>query len=527
MSTPAASSAMLPAAADAPVANRPYIVLCIMLATIMQALDTTIANVALPHMQGTLNATQEQVSWVLTSYIVAAAIMTPPTGFLAARLGRKRLFIVSITGFTIASILCGAAGSLPAMVIFRLLQGVCGACLVPLSQAVLLDIFPRHQHGKAMAMWGVGVMLGPILGPTLGGWITEYYSWRWVFYINVPVGILAIAGILAFMPETARDAKRRLDITGFALLSLAVGTFQLMLDRGQTLDWFSSPEIVIEAVVAGLCLYLFVVHMFTAEKPFLEPGLFRDRNFVIGLFFIFIVGVLILAVMALLPPYMQGVMGYPVLLTGLLLAPRGIGTMVAMMAVGRLIGRVDERLLIFAGIMLVTLSLWEMTLFTDSVPPALLIRTGIIQGLGMGFVFVPLSTLTYATLAPHYRGEATALFSLIRNIGSSIGVSVMIALLAHSMQVSHADLAAHVTPFGNSAGFLQGLSDAAGLPADGGRTALRLLDAEINRQAATIGYLNDFRAIMFINLLTLPLLLLIRRPPPHRITPGEAAAAIE
>ena len=249
-----------PDGAAAPV-NRTLITVSVMLATIMQALDTTIANVALPHMQGSLSATQDQIAWVLTSYIVAAAIMTPPTGWLAARFGRKRLFLVAVTGFTLVSMLCGAATSLEQLVLFRLLQGAFGAALVPLSQAVLLDSYPRERHGRAMAMWGVGVMVGPILGPTLGGWLTEYYSWRWVFYINLPFGILALLGLLAFVPETERDRSRPFDFFGFALLSLAIGALQLMLDRGETKDWFASTEIIAEAVVAGLCLYLFLVHM--------------------------------------------------------------------------------------------------------------------------------------------------------------------------------------------------------------------------------------------------------------------------
>ncbi|MCK2169306.1 DHA2 family efflux MFS transporter permease subunit [Thalassospira xiamenensis] len=480
----------------------------IMLATIMQALDTTIANVALPHMQGSMAATQDQISWVLTSYIVAAAIMTPPTGFLASRFGRKKLFLVSVTGFTIASMLCGAAVSLPEMVVFRLLQGALGAGLVPLSQAVLLDTYPKEKHGSAMAMWGMGVMLGPILGPTLGGYLTEYYNWRWVFYINLPVGLLALGGIMAFVPETDKRKGLSFDWFGFALLSLSIGALQMMLDRGESQNWFSSSEILIETALAAVCLYMFIVHMFTARNPFLEPGLFADRNFVIGLFFIFIVGVVLLATLALLPPFLQNLMGYPVVTAGMLLAPRGVGTMIAMMLVGRLIGKIDIRILILFGLFMTALSLYQMMGFTTEVSEFTIIRTGIIQGIGLGFIFVPLSTITFATLDPHYRTEGTAMFSLMRNIGSSIGISVMTTMLTQNTQVMHASLAATLTPFRMA---LQ----SPWLPETWdwqSATGAVTLNQVVTAQANTVAYLNDFQAMMWIVIAVVPLLLLMQGP---------------
>ncbi|MFZ0470247.1 MAG: DHA2 family efflux MFS transporter permease subunit [Thiogranum sp.] len=495
--------------------HRGLITASIMLATVMQALDTTIANVALPHMQGALSATLDQVGWVLTSYIIAAAIMTPPTGFLAARFGRKRVFLAAVSGFTIASMLCGAATSLNEMVVFRLLQGAFGAGLVPLSQAVLLDTYPRERHASAMAMWGVGVMVGPILGPTLGGYLTEVYNWRWVFYINLPFGLLALLGILSFVPETARDRGRPLDWFGFTLLSLAIGTLQLMLDRGQSQDWFTSGEIIIESVLSALFLYLFVVHMLTHRRPFLEPGLFRDRNFSIGLVFIFVVGIILLATLALLPPFLQNLMGYPVVTTGFVLAPRGVGTMIAMLLVGRLSGKVDPRAMILAGLCLTAVSLWEMSQFTLQVDAWSIVRTGVTQGLGLGFIFVPLSTITFATLRPQWRNEGTAMFSLMRNIGSSIGISVMVTLLARNTQANHALLSDQLTPF-NSA-----------LPAAGHAWApdtlagMLALNSEVTRQAAAIAYLSDFRMMMWVTLLALPLLALLRKPShPVAVEPG-------
>lgn len=501
-------------------AKRIWVAMSVMLATIMQALDTTIANVALPHMQGTMGATQDQISWVLTSYIVAAAIFMPLTGFITARWGRKRVFMWAVVGFTLASMLCGAAQTLPEIVLFRLLQGIFGASLVPLSQAVLLDTYPPEQHGKAMAMWGMGVMVGPILGPTLGGWLTEYYNWRWVFYINLPFGVLAWLGLAAFVRETPIDRSRRFDLLGFALLSLGIGAMQMMLDRGQSLDWFANPEIIIEALLAGLALYLFVAHMFTHDHPFIEPGLFKDRNFSVGLVLIFIVGIILLATMALLPPFMQSLLGYPVIDVGFLLAPRGVGTMIAMMMVGKLSGRVDGRYMIFFGLILTSLSLWEMTRFNANIDGWDIVRTGVTQGFGLGFIFVPLSTITFASLAARYRNEGTALFSLMRNIGSSIGISVVMTYLAQRTQANHAAFADYINPF--NLAFRQAVEAGAyNLTTPQGLAAI---NSEVTRQAAMLAYLQDFRLMMWITLIAIPLVVLLRAPVKQAAASGVHAA---
>lgn len=478
----------------------------VMLATIMQAIDTTIANVALPHMQGSLGGTQDQISWVLTSYIVAAAICMPLTGLLTARLGRKRVFMAAVAGFTLASMLCGAAQNLTQIVLFRLLQGVFGACLVPLSQAVMLDSYPPERRASAMALWGMGVMIGPIVGPMLGGWLTESYNWRWVFYINLPLGLLAWFGMAAYLQETPLDPSRRFDLFGFSLLALALGALQLMLDRGHSLGWFDSAEVVTEALVAGLAGYLFLAHMCTHPQPFIEPGLFVDRNFAAGLLLIFIIGVMLLATMALLPPFMQHLMGYPVIDVGLLLAPRGVGTMFSMMVAGRLAGRLDGRLLILTGLLLTSASLWQMTFFTIEVGPGAIVASGVLQGLGLGLIFAPLSNISFATLAPRYRNEGTAMYSLVRSIGSSIGISLVITYLAQQTQVNHAMLSGHIDPLrlpvqqAVQLGAVQ-LGTPAGLMA---------IDGEVTRQAATLAYLQDFRLMMWITLCAIPLILLLR-----------------
>lgn len=496
--------------------NRKILTLCVMLATLMQSLDSTIANVALPYMQGSLGASQDQINWVLTSYIVAAAIMTSPTGWLTTRFGRTRLFVVAVMGFTVASVLCGLSQSIGQIVMFRLLQGVFGASLVPLSQAVMFDIYPPEQRGSAMALWGIGVMVGPILGPTLGGWLTENYNWRWVFYINVPVGIAATFGLLTFLPETKRS-DTRFDWTGFAMLSLGIGAFQMMLDRGEQLDWFGSIEIIVEACLAGIGAYCFLIHLTLAEKPFISPQLFRDVNFVVGTIFIFLVGMILYATLALLTPYLQNMMNYPVLTAGIALAPRGAGTMLAMYITGKLMGRVNVRYLVLFGFGVTIYALYEMMGFTPDTSETAIIATGFLQGASVGFVFVSLSTVTFATLPTELRTQGTSIYSLMRNLGSSIGISVTGALLISNTQVNHADIAASVTPFNHA--LHQGAAQLLWNPLSTHGAAA--LNGEITRQAAIIAYVDDFKLMMIISIVALPLVFLIRKP---RVTAGATDA---
>jgi len=487
-----------------PALNRRMITATVMLASILQALDNTIANVALPHMQGALSATQEQMSWVLTSYIVAAAIMTPLSGWLATQFGRRHVFLASIFGFTLASVLCGVAQTLPQIVLFRFLQGLAGAALIPMSQAVLFDINPPENHGRAMAAWGQGVLLGPMLGPILGGWLTDNYSWRWVFYINVPLGILAFAGVLAFMPKT-QIRRSHFDFTGFALLALGIGALQVMLDRGPIKDWFGSTEIWVEMTLAALALYLYAVHSATTPHPFIRPALFKDRNFVTGNLFIFVLGVVMFATLALLPTMLQVLLHYPVYQAGLLTAPRSLGTLIAMLVVGPLVGRIDIRLLIATGFLLTAASLWQMTGFNTQMGPSLIFWSGIVQGFGTGMTFVPLSAMAFATLAGDLRNEGTAMFSLTRNIGSSIGISIVQALLISNTQIVHATLSEHVSPFNilnRNPQLAAQLSSPDGIAA---------LNAGLTGQASMVAYIDDFQLMLILTLLTLPLLLLVRR----------------
>jgi DHA2 family multidrug resistance protein len=487
--------------------NRAAITVCVILATLMQALDTTIANVALPYMQGSVSASQDQIDWVLTSYIVAAAIMTPPTGFLAGRFGLKRLFLVSVAGFTVASMLCGMAQSLVEIVLFRVLQGLFGAALVPLSQTVLLNINSKERQGSAMALWGVAVMAGPVLGPVLGGWLTEAYSWRYVFYINLPIGVLAFLGMSAFLPESARNTGEKLDWFGFGTLSLAIGAMQIALDRGEQKDWFGSSEIVVEAIIAASAFYLFLVHTLTADEPFVRPSLFRDRNFAAGVIFIAIIGLTYYASLALQPPYLQDLMNYPIVTAGLVLGPRGVGTMAAMLVVGKLIGRVDTRFLLGIGLVLTAWSFYAMTGWTPDVSQMTIVVVGVIQGIGLGFIFVPLSTVTLSTLSSELRAEGAGIFSLSRNIGSSVGISVVNALLTTNTQINHAEIAQHVTAVNRT--FAEpSIAQLWNPLTAAGRAAL---DAMITQQAQIIAYIDDYKLLMIATLAVIPLLIVFKR----------------
>jgi MFS transporter, DHA2 family, multidrug resistance protein len=496
------AAAAAPGRADG-VPHRGIITVSIMLAAGMQSLDNTIANVALPRIQGSLSSTQEQMSWVLTSYIVAAAIMIPLTGWLSDRLGRRRVFVASILGFTLASAFCGMAQSLPQIVFARLLQGIFGAALMPMSQAVLLDINPPERHAKAMSVLAMGVVVGPILGPALGGWLTEQFSWRWVFFINVPTGVLGLFGVLAFMPETRR-LKSRFDFFGFASLSVAIGALQLLLDRGQSNDWFSATETWIEVAAAGLAMYLFIVHVTTTrDEPFVSLALFRDRNFLTGSLFMGVVAAVLFSTLALLPPLLQGLMNYSVELTGLITAPRGVGAMVALFVVPWLMKRFDVRWIIAAGFLMTAASLWQMTGFSLQMDVRYVVYTGVLQGLGLGVVYVPFAAIAFATLPAQLRNQGAAIFSLARNMGSSIGISIVTVLLTRNMQVMHARLAEHVTPFGDGLGAssLQAVSSAQGLAQ---------IEAMVRRQAAMLAYNSDFQLLLVLSLCVVPLVLILR-----------------
>jgi DHA2 family multidrug resistance protein len=488
-----------------PVANRGAMTATIICACVMQGVDTTIANVALPHIQGSLSASQDQITWVLTSYIVSSAIMMPLTGWLASRFGVKYIFLVSVIGFTIASALCGAATGLSELVFYRILQGVCGAGLVPLGQATLFTIYPRERHGYAMAIFSTGAMMGPIIGPTLGGWLTENLDWRWCFYINLPFGVLVALGIFVFIRPSRPMRSEQFDMLGFAMLSIAVGSLQLMLDRGQIKDWFYSTEIWIEATIAALCFYLLIVHTLTAgERSFVNRDLLKRPNFVAGSLLMFAVGMILSGTLALMPTMMQVLMNYPVFDAGWMMAPRGLGTMLAMFIVARLINRVDTRVFILVGFLLTAASLWQMTgfsLYMDSGP---ILFASFAQGFGLGCTFVPMNLLALSGLPHHLLTHGTAMRHLMRMLGGSIGIAILQTQLTQNTQIVHSRLVEGLRPDNPLAPFLAApfnLTTPSGIAA---------LNHEVTRQAAMIGYIDDFALMLFVLLASLPLLLLVR-----------------
>lgn len=477
------------------------------MATIMQILDTTIANVALPHMQSSLGATADTVTWALTSYLVASAIAMPITGWLADRIGSRNLFIWAVIAFTLASMACGAATNLEEMVLFRAIQGISAAFIGPLSQTVLMDINPPSGQARAMSIWGMGIMIGPIMGPVLGGWLTENYNWRWVFLVNVPVGIVTIALLVWLLPSRGRTI-RRFDLFGFSMLAIGLAAMQIMLDRGAQLDWFSSTEILIEAAISISCLWIFAVHMIWARNPLFDRSLLANRNMATALVVMLAVGVVMFASMALLPPMLQQLFGYSVLDTGLLLAPRGFGILVSMAIAGRLVTIIDPRYLMVTGATISSYSLWMMTGWSVEMSWHPVVLAGFIQGLGMGFLFIPLNVLAFATLDPKYRTDGASLLNLSRSLGASISISLLTMVLSRNIQVSHSDLASHVT--GSSLSMLDpGTADKFGSLGD---AAMMMVNAEINRQAAMVAYIDDFYAMMLINIAVIPVLLLLRRP---------------
>lgn len=501
----------VPGQAALPVRQNGLLTIGVMAATIMQILDSTIANVALPHMQSTLGATADTITWVLTSYIVASAIAIPITGWLSDRFGSRNLFLTAVVGFVGASMLCGLATSLEAMVVFRLMQGIFAAFMNPLSQTVMLDINPPERQARAMSIWGMGIMIGPIMGPVLGGWLTENYDWRWVFYVNVPIGIACFAILWALLPS--RPIRRRsFDAVGFLLLAVAISSLQLMLDRGQQQDWFQSWEVCLEGAIALSAAWMFGVHLATAKAPMFEASLLRNRNFATGLGFMLVIGVLMMATMALLPPMLQRLYGYPVIDTGMLLVPRGVGIVASMFVAGQLIQRqVDARYLVGGGLAIAAVSLWQMTQWTLVMGESEFVIAGLVQGIGMGLVFIPLNLTAFSTLGAQQRTDGTSLMNLSRNIGASVGISVTSLMLTQNVQSLHQSIGAHVTGFS-----LDSVDPSiTALLGSAGQGVMGMIDGEVNRQAAMIGYLDDFKMIMILTLVSLPLVLVLQKPRPR------------
>lgn len=495
-----------------PVRNHGLLMLGVMIAALLQILDSTIANVAVPHMQTSLGANADTINWVLTSYIVAAAVAMPITGWLAERVGTRRLFISSVAGFILSSMLCGMAQNMTSMVIFRAMQGITGSFISPLSQAAMIDSTKPSRQPQMMSLWGMSVMIGPILGPILGGWLTEEWNWRWVFYVNLPLGIVSLVILIAELPDRAKS-ERRFDLIGFGLVALALGSLQLMLDRGNHVDWFESVEIWIYTAVTVSAAWVGVLHLTSTPDPLFRRELFANPNFAISLLLMVVVGLVMMASIALLPPMMQHLFGYSVIDTGWALMPRGVGTLVSMQVSGWLVRRgVDARPIVMLGFLLAGVSLWMMSGWSLDVDNGHIIITGLIQGLGMGLVFIPLNNAAFATLPPTLRTEGASLLNLTRSLGASVGISVCTTLFARSVQVSHADLAANVDGSFTEAIDVTTIDRFQAL----GDAVLRMIDGEVTRQAMMIAYINDFYAMMWVTLAAIPLVLLMRPVTPPR-----------
>lgn len=515
-------SAVASSPSAVPGLRRNMVTICAMTATIMQALDTTIANVALPYMQGSLSASQDQINWVLTSYIVAAAIMTAPVGWIANRFGRKRIFIICSAGFTAASVMCGLAQDITQMVLFRLMQGVFGAALVPLSQAVMLDSYALHERAKAMAIWGMGVMMGPIMGPSLGAWLTETYSWHWVFFVNLPFGAITVLGLIVFMDETTVNKELQFDWFGFTALAVGIGALQLALDRGEQLDWFESKEIIAEFIISAAGFYYFFAHSLTAKRPFIQFAIFKDRNFATGCVFMVVIGIVLFSTMALASPLFQNAFGFPILTAGLLLATRGMGTFVAMMLVSRLMHYLEARTLIGIGLALIAVTLYDMTGWTADTQVRTIIINSVVQGFGLGLVFVPLSTVAFLTLPDHLRTDGTSMLTLVRNVASSVGISIVIAELTQGTRRVHAVLVEHVTPF-NQALQMPDVSRILNLGTDTGRA---MMDMIVNAQAQIIAFSQDFELVALVTICAIPLVLMLSSSKAAMLKPQSDHAAV-
>ena len=501
-------------------ASRVLTSIAVMAATIMQVLDTTIVNVALPNMAGQLDATPDNISWVLTSYLIASAIIMPLTGFITDRVGQKRFLLFSVAGFVITSALCGMATSLAEIVLFRFLQGVFGASLVPLSQSIMLQVFPGEQRGKAMAIWAMGVMVAPILGPTLGGWLTEYISWRWTFYINLPVGIISLILVARHVHDTP-TRERRMDWTGFATLALGIGALQLVLDRGNQDDWFSSQALVVAAIVAAISFIFFIVYSLTGKHhPLFDLRIFKDNNFLVASLIMTAIGIGFFGGMVLQSLYLQNFLGYPTFDAGLYMAPRGVASFFVMMFVGKFSGRIPPRNFIFTGIVCSIAGNYLMTCFSPDITAYDLLLPMILQGMGMGLVFVPISTLAFTTLPRETAAEAAGIYSLIRALGSALGISILVTYFSRDTQQNWNLLRGAITPYNDALhSYLAPLHLGATDP-----QGIAFAAKAVLRQAQNIGYTDSFWFATLNFVAMLPLLLLVRTPKKAAVGPVPVSA---
>jgi len=519
----AAGAAYVPGAVWTPRFNPWLITMAVMLATFMEILDTSVATVALPHIAGSLSATVDESTWVLTSYLISNAVVLPSSNWLGNYFGRKNYLLFSIALFTAASILCGLATSLPMLVIARVIQGAAGGGLQPVAQAILLESFPKVKRGAAMAAYGMGIIVAPLMGPVVGGWITDSYSWRWIFYINVPVGIIALLMIEAFVedpPYIGRHRTSRIDLIGFGFLAIWLATLQVVLDKGQEVDWFSAHWLRWFVAISAMAMIAFVVRELKTDAPLVSLRVLRDRNLAVGTFLIGLIGVVIYGTTSLMPLFLQDLLGFPALQSGLTVAPRGIGAIVSMIIAAQLVGRVDSRLLIAIGIVIRAASLFMLGDLTLSVGMANVIWPNIVNGFANGFLFVPLTTTTMQTLPNEWMGGGTALYNLMRNVGASIGISIVTTMLVRDAQRHQAIMVSNVTPYSeatrNWLHSVTGLLATHGSAATASQQALDMLNRTVVQQANLWAYVDDFRLLAYLTLLCIPFLFLFKGSGKHK-----------
>ncbi len=484
------------------------ITIALILAPLLQVFDTSLISIALRHMQGSLSATQDQIAWVLTSYLIALAVMTPLWGAVSSIFGRKPLLLLSIVGFIVFSLLSGTSDTLTEIVIYRFVQGMFGAALIPLSQSSLLSIYPREDFGIAMGWWGVGIMFGPVFGPTLGGYITEYFNWRWVFYLNLPIGLMAFVMIALLVPRPGNNKKREFNYFGFVMLAITVGSLQFILDRGERLDWFSSPTIIVLALVAAGALWVFLVNSLTSKVPLVDPLIFRDTNYVFGIILRILFGVMLFGSLVLIPPFLQNQGGYPMIDSGIIMAARGAGAMFAALFVGHLMKIIDPRIVISFGMTLCALTMWQFSNYTQDINLTSVLINNFLQGIALSCFVIPVNTIAFSTMASEQRDAGTAFYSLLNNMGRSLGIALFASYLARNTQAAHSVLSELITPFGD--GWRHGIvPEAWDMTSISG---LRAINRMVTQQAELIAYIDDFRLLAIIIVVCLPAVLLMRNP---------------
>ncbi len=491
------------------------ITIALILAPLLQVFDTSIVSIALRQMQGSLSATQDQIAWVLTSYLISLAVMTPVWGALGGMFGRKPLLLIATAGFTVFSLFAGASGTLTEILIYRFAQGVFGAAMIPLALSSLFSIYRREDYGIAMSFWSVGIMFGPVFGPTLGAYISEYFSWRWAFYLNLPIGLLAFVMIALLVPRPGIRKKKKFNYYGFILLAITVATLQFVLDRGERLEWFASPMIIGLCLICVAAFWMFIVHSLTSTNPFFDPSIFRDRNFLSGMALRVLFGGMLFGSLVLVPPFIQNQGGYSLIDSGWIMAPRGAGAMFAALFVGRLTQIIDPRKMIAFGMALCAFTMWQLSTFTQDVDMTRIIVVNFFQGASFNFFIVPVNAIAFSTLAPEKRDEGTSFFSLLNNIGRSIGIALLAGFLARQTQISRAHLSEFITPFSIDLRHL-GLPDVWDLSSSAGLAALNRV---LTQQAELAAYIADFRLLAAIIAVSIPIVLIMQNPlanPPAR-----------